>query len=62
MKRVPAAGLAVMPIAIGAVTMGVFGGAGTAGALALPAPIVGMISNGAGYTLIANNGTLYPFK
>jgi hypothetical protein len=35
---------------------------GSAGALALPAPIVGMIPNGAGYTLIANNGTLYPFK
>jgi ribosomal protein L24E len=34
---------------------------GSTGAQVLPSPIAGMIPNGNGYTLIAQNGTEYPF-
>jgi hypothetical protein len=34
---------------------------GSVGDQQLPSPIVGMVANGNGYTLVAQNGTLYPF-
>ena len=35
---------------------------GSTGGMVLPSPISGMVPNGSGYTLIAQNGTEYPFS
>ena len=35
---------------------------GSLGAKNLPSPIAGMVTRGSGYTLIAEDGTLYPFR
>ena len=34
---------------------------GSAGSQQLASPIAGMFANGNGYTLVAQDGTLYPF-